>query len=153
MSADPTTLPAARLRARRGVRFGVLLVVLLLPFANLAAEADEPAIWSLDSNGGEVLLLGSVHLLRPEDYPLPTNVTQAYDAADRLVVVAERPHADALRCFRATGLQGVQYAANVWHHPLLVLAREQDFLVVDREGPGDNLEEIGIAPQAEIRVR
>lgn len=36
---------------------------------------------------------------------------------------------------------GVNYARNVWHHPLLSLGRESDFLVVDRDGPGNNLEE------------
>ena len=44
--------------------------------------------------------------------------------------------------FRATGRQGVCYAPNVWHHPLLVLDAVADFLVVDREGRGKNLEEL-----------
>jgi ureidoglycolate lyase len=45
------------------------------------------------------------------------------------------------RVFRARGSQGVNYARNVWHHPLLALGAVSDFVVVDREGPGDNLEE------------
>jgi ureidoglycolate lyase len=36
---------------------------------------------------------------------------------------------------------GVNYAKNTWHHPLLSLEAVSDFLVVDREGPGNNLEE------------
>ena len=36
---------------------------------------------------------------------------------------------------------GVNYAKNTWHHPLLSLEAVSDFIVVDREGPGDNLEE------------
>ena len=43
--------------------------------------------------------------------------------------------------FRASGNQGVCYAPNVWHHPLLALGQVSDFLVVDRDGPGTNLEE------------
>jgi len=35
----------------------------------------------------------------------------------------------------------VNYARNVWHHPLLVLKDASPFLVVDRKGDGDNLEE------------
>jgi ureidoglycolate lyase len=46
------------------------------------------------------------------------------------------------RCFRATGRQGINYARNAWHHPLLVLDPESRFLVVDRKGPGNNLEEV-----------
>ena len=47
----------------------------------------------------------------------------------------------SLRCFLASGTQGVSYARGTWHHPLLVLLPEQDFLVVDRGGRGDNLVE------------
>ena len=49
------------------------------------------------------------------------------------------------RAFRATGLQGVNYARNVWHHPLLVLDADSRFLIVDRKGPGTNLEEARLA--------
>lgn len=36
---------------------------------------------------------------------------------------------------------GVNYAKNTWHHPLLSLEEVSDFIVVDRDGPGNNLEE------------
>lgn len=45
------------------------------------------------------------------------------------------------RVFLAGPDQGVNYARGVWHHPLLVLDGVSDFLVVDRQGPGANLEE------------
>lgn len=41
----------------------------------------------------------------------------------------------------AHGLRGVNYAANVWHHPLIALGETGDFLVIDRDGPGENLQE------------
>ena len=56
----------------------------------------------------------------------------------------------ALRVFRATGRQGVNYARNVWHHPLLVLEADSDFLVVDRGGPGEDLEEFWFTEDQEI---
>ena len=60
-----------------------------------------------------------------------------------LVVVAEdeggKPGAP--RAFLASGRQGVNYRANVWHHPLMALEEISDFLVVDRSGPTTNLEE------------
>jgi len=79
-----------------------------------------------------------------ERHPLGTQAFFPLSPEDWLVVVAagERPGADDLRLFRARGDQGVQYARGVWHHPLLVLTEQQDFLVVDRQGPGENLEEI-----------
>jgi ureidoglycolate lyase len=39
------------------------------------------------------------------------------------------------------GQKGVNYAPNVWHHPLISLQAPGDFLVVDRGGEGNNLEE------------
>lgn len=64
-----------------------------------------------------------------------------------LVVVAdgEAPSSETCRAFLARGDQGVQLAAGTWHHPLLVLEAMQDFLVVDRTGPGENLEECALA--------
>jgi ureidoglycolate lyase len=60
-----------------------------------------------------------------------------------LVLVAEdAADAASFRAFTATGLQGVNYARNVWHHPLLVLDADSRFLVIDRKGPGNNLEEV-----------
>jgi ureidoglycolate lyase len=41
----------------------------------------------------------------------------------------------------ANGLRGVNYHCNVWHHPLVTLEEQGDFLVVDRGGEGNNLEE------------
>ncbi|MCV9961404.1 ureidoglycolate lyase [Pararhizobium sp. BT-229] len=46
------------------------------------------------------------------------------------------------RVFLATGSQGVNYGRNVWHHPLMAIGAVSDFLVVDRDGPGNNLEEV-----------
>jgi ureidoglycolate lyase len=87
-----------------------------------------------------------------ERHPLGSQAFMPLSNDDWLVVVSERPEASALRCFRATGTQGVQYAKGVWHHPLLVIASRQDFLIVDREGPGDNVEELTLLQGAEIEI-
>lgn len=84
-----------------------------------------------------------------ERHPLGTQAFYPLSNHDWLVVVADSP-TSGLRCFRARGDQGVQYGVNVWHHPLLVLANSQDFLVVDRTGPGENLEEVDLPPGAVI---
>lgn len=47
------------------------------------------------------------------------------------------------RAFRVPGNVGLQYARGVWHHPLIVVGEPSLFVVMDREGDGDNLEEIG----------
>ena len=38
----------------------------------------------------------------------------------------------------------MNYARGVWHHPLIVLDREGDFIVVDRGGSQPNCDEIDL---------
>ena len=91
-----------------------------------------------------------IRLTMLERHPLATQAFFPLSQHDWLVVVAEEPRASTLRCFRARGDQGVNYATGVWHHPLLVLVPEQDFLIVDRDGPGENLEERNLNRAVEL---
>jgi ureidoglycolate lyase len=80
-----------------------------------------------------------------ERHPLGSQAFYPLQPRDYLVVVADPRQKLApgrLRAFRATGRQGVNYARNVWHHPLLVLEPDSDFLVIDRGGVSENLEEV-----------
>ena len=75
-----------------------------------------------------------------ERHPLGSQAFIPIDPHGWWVVVASTPDAAAVRVFRARGTEGVNYRAGTWHHPLLV-DRPQRFLVIDRGGEGDNLEE------------
>jgi ureidoglycolate lyase len=48
--------------------------------------------------------------------------------------------------------QGVNYARNIWHGVLTPIGEEQDFLVVDRGGEGNNLEEFFFPEPYEIHL-
>lgn len=79
-----------------------------------------------------------------ERHPLGSQAFFPLSPEDWLVVVAEgegAPDVATLRAFRASGRQGVNYRAGVWHFPVLILAERQDFLVADRDGAGANLDE------------
>jgi uncharacterized protein YbaP (TraB family) len=59
------------------------------------AVAD-PAAWRIPGeNGGEVVLLGSMHVLRPSDYPLPPAVDALVDGADGIVMEIDLDDVDA----------------------------------------------------------
>lgn len=60
-----------------------------------------------------------------------------------LVVVApdEDGRPGRPRAFLTDGTQGVNYLRNVWHGVLTPLGRAARFVIVDRIGPGVNLEE------------
>lgn len=63
--------------------------------------------------------------------------------ATYLVVVAppgNAPAAGDLRAFMAGGTQGINLRPGIWHHPLLALRAGDDFVVIERVGPDDNLE-------------
>jgi ureidoglycolate lyase len=84
-----------------------------------------------------------MHLSMMERHPLGGQAFWPLSGGDWLVAVApdENGQPGTPLVFRANGHQGVCYAPNVWHHPLLALERVSDFLVLDRDGPGTNLEE------------
>lgn len=50
----------------------------------------------------------------------------------------------AVRVFLVKGSQGLSYRVGTWHAPLLPLAADSDYLVVDRQGPGNNCDEIAL---------
>ena len=77
-----------------------------------------------------------------ECHPLGSQAFIPLAGQDWLAVVAATAEPDACRAFLCKGNQGLQYNAGVWHHPLLVLGAAQNFLVVDRDGEGDNLSEV-----------
>lgn len=72
-----------------------------------------------------------------------------------LVVVApagDNPDPAELRAFITDGRQGVNYHRGVWHHPVLALVDHDEFLVVDRAGPGNNCDEVFFADSEEIML-
>jgi ureidoglycolate lyase len=119
-----------------------------------AQRFDDLAKIDVAAGGGAVnvsLFSGS---LRPspiliklmERHPLGSQLFMPLNDKPWLVLVCTDPRTPAgYRAFSASGEQGVNYARNTWHHPLLVLTDASPFLVVDRTGPGDNLEEVRFA--------
>ncbi len=105
--------------------------------------------------------LGGVHarplisIFRGQPYDLPLTLTlverhplgsQAfYPLSDRPFLVIVAPDLsgipDTPRAFLTTPGQGVNIAMHTWHGVLTPLQAPSDFLVVDRGGDGNNLEE------------
>ncbi len=76
-----------------------------------------------------------------ERHPLGSQLFMPLQDRPWLVLVCDDPrNPTSYRAFTASGRQGVNYARNVWHHPLLVFD-DARFLIVDRIG-ADNLEEV-----------
>ena len=107
----------------------------------------------VDGEGARVLI--NIFRAQPLSYPLPIKMVERHPFGSQafiplsgkpyLVLVA--PHGDhvapsTLRVFAASANQGVNYYKNTWHHPVLALEGQSDFLVVDRGGKEHNCEEL-----------
>jgi ureidoglycolate lyase len=79
-----------------------------------------------------------------ERHPLGSQAFMPLGDAPYLVVVAPDPSATP-RAFLARAGQGVSFRRGTWHHALLALERESDFLVVDRAGTAPNCDEVALA--------
>lgn len=64
------------------------LVCIASGFAPLASLADDHAlpVWQIDGDDNRIYLLGSVHLLREQDYPLPSRIEDVYADAEQLIM-------------------------------------------------------------------
>ena len=78
-----------------------------------------------------------------ERHPLGSQAFMPLGGASYLVVVASDPGARP-RAFLARAGQGVSFRPGTWHHALLALERESDFLVVDRAGTAPNCDEVAL---------
>lgn len=78
-----------------------------------------------------------------ERHPLGSQAFFPLSGKPWIAVVA--PDEDGMpgipRAFLVRGDVGLQYGRNVWHHPLIAMDAVCDFLVMDRDGAGNNLEE------------
>lgn len=84
--------------------------------------------------------LGSQAFIPMHETPFPVLVGKPVDVL----------HATDLILFLTNGKQGINLHRNTWHHFQIVLDHLQDFLVVDRVGPGPNVEEVNVTGEAWI---
>lgn len=117
-----------------------------LAHVDVAAEGGHPLINIFRSTpvspGFEIKMV--------ERHPLGSQAFIPMFSGRFFVVVADSvdvPTKQNLHLFVAEPGQGVNYARGTWHHPLLATTDGQDFLVVDRGGAGQNLEECDL-PEA-----
>lgn len=79
-----------------------------------------------------------------ERHPLGSQTFMPLSARPYLIVVAAAGafNPNTLRAFRTNGTQGINFRKGTWHHFNLALEIASEFLVLDRSGPGVNLEEV-----------
>jgi ureidoglycolate lyase len=83
----------------------------------------------------------NIHML--ERHPLGSQSFIPLAQQKFIIVVAlplneAEPDEAKISAFLSNGQQGITYHQGVWHHPLITLEAESDFLVVDRIGSESN---------------
>ena len=146
-------LAVSPLNATEFAPFGDVLQVQSLPTiminqGNCARYSD---LASLDFSDGRAGI--SVFHARPYQSPLTLSMMERHPAGSQafipmsddpfLVIVASDDNGQPglPRVFETDGLQGVNYHRNVWHGVLTPIRGNGLFTVIDRIGPGSNLEE------------
>ena len=114
------------------------------------------ALATVERSGGEAIIsiFRSVPVSLPYDcdllerHPLGSQAFMPLGPDAWLSVVApdEDGRPGAPRAFLVPAGVGVNLRAGTWHGVLTPLDRPADFLVIDREGDGTNLQEVHIAP-------
>lgn len=89
-------------------RFIPGLALWLLSGAVLAGDQSHPVtLWHIAGEANSVYVLGSIHLLREQDYPLPTVIDEVYGDADVIVMELDMDDMDpayAQAAFNRAGL-------------------------------------------------
>ena len=75
----------------------VLLIVLALATSTASAQSQHPlTLWAVDGEANTVFILGSVHLLREQDHPLPSMIDAAYEEAESIVMEIDMDDLDPI---------------------------------------------------------
>jgi len=122
------------------INYGVTTKFPDLVNLDVAAEGGRPAVHLYECEPLGLPLLIEVM----ERHPLGSQAFFPLHDRPFLVVVAaagEAPDASGIRAFITNGQQGINLRRGVWHHYQITLDRRSRYLVVDRQGPGENFDE------------
>ncbi len=105
--------------------------------AVLVGSDGRPGVHVLRAAKGAALPLT---VARMERHPLGSQAFVPMGSGRFFVVVAPAGEFDptAIRAFVANGRQGINYKPGTWHHGFLAANAGDDFLMIERAGPGEN---------------
>jgi hypothetical protein len=83
-------------------------LALAMPLSATAEDNGHPvSMWRLDGETNSIYLLGSVHLLRANDHPLPTIIDEAYKEAETLMMELDMDDIDPVMAQTLVGDLGL----------------------------------------------
>jgi uncharacterized protein YbaP (TraB family) len=86
MNTHVTRAVSAGLRTKKaGWRIGLVVLVVVALAPRLAAQ-EKSFLWKVQSKGGAIYVLGSIHYLKQENYPLKKSIQDAFENCQLLVL-------------------------------------------------------------------
>ena len=157
-------LPVAPLTSAAFAPFGEVIETAKEPLiinAGFARRFNDLCTVEVAPEGGETNV--SIFIARARALPLAITMMEKHPLGSQafmplqnqpwmLVVCTNPANPATFRAFAATGTQGVNYARNTWHFPLITFGEGDRFMVVDRKGPGNNLVEQNLTPDQQLTV-
>ena len=93
--------------SRRIIAVRLILLFLLIAVAGAARAADKSFLWRVQSDKANIFILGSVHFLKKENYPLNKTIEKAFDSTQKLVLEIDLKSEDAGVVQRVTVEKGI----------------------------------------------
>lgn len=90
-----------------GCVFSLLLLIVLFAVAGEAGPLDKSFLWRVQSDKSNIYILGSVHFLKKENYPLNKTIEKAFDSTQKLVLEIDLKSEDAGTVQRVTLEKGI----------------------------------------------
>lgn len=78
----------------------IFIALLVIAQASAIASSYQPFMWKVQNQGATVYLVGSIHALTPDFYPLPLAYQEAFANADRLAVELDPDNLDPYKSSR-----------------------------------------------------
>ncbi len=87
-------------------RYGYIFSLLLVFSLHLDAKS---LLYKLSANGSTIYIMGSIHLAKPELYPLDHKITQAYNKSEFLVVEVDPSSQESIQAMQDTMIRSGIY--------------------------------------------
>jgi uncharacterized protein len=91
-----------------GLTFRLVLLAALLVLVDDSRAQEKSFLWQLRSGKGDMYILGSIHFLKRENYPLNPTIEKAFDRAEKLLFEIDFKSADPATLQRLTLEKGLQ---------------------------------------------
>jgi len=90
-----------------GIGFRCVFLVGFFVFVAQAAAQDKSFLWQVQSDKSRIYILGSVHFLKQDNYPLKQTIEAAFDSTQKLLLEIDLKSADAATVQRVTLEKGI----------------------------------------------